>query len=160
MNTHSIQTTSLARIWIPLGAAVFLLALAVSAWAVPALRPLHVLQGLLYAAVVILAFRGSTWGLGAGFTVAVAWNSLNLFVTHLMQAGMVEMWSFLHTGHVQRPDTMMVPVGGVGHFVLLGACLAAAVQQPAGRSKWWKFAGGGALSIAYMALIIALALPS
>src|SRR5215469_10351154 len=113
------------RTWIPIGAGLFIVALAVSAMVVPQLRLLHLLQALIYVVVVILARRNSAWGFGAGFTVAVAWNSLNLFVTHLMQAGGVEFWSFLRTGHVRRLDTMMVPLGGIGHFILLVACLTA-----------------------------------
>jgi len=31
--------------------------------------------------------------LGAGLTIGVVWNSLNLFMTHLMQAGVVAFWS-------------------------------------------------------------------
>jgi hypothetical protein len=147
------------RVWIPLGAALFLVALAISAIVVPQLRLLHLLQSVIYIAIVILARRNSAWGFGAGVTIGVAWNSLNLFVTHLMQAGTVVFWSFVQTGHVQRLETMMVPVGGIAHFILIIACLAALFNQPKDNKKWWKFAGGAVLTIAYMALIILIARP-
>ena len=147
------------RVWIPIGATLFLIALTVSALVVPQLRPLHLLQALIYVAVVVLSFRNSPWGLGAGFTVAVAWNCLNLFVTHLMQAGAIAFWSFLRTGQVRRLDTMMVPVGGIGHFILIVACLGALFGLRTDNRKWFKFVLGGVLALAYLALIVAIARP-
>lgn len=41
-------------------------------------------------------------GFGAGFCVAVAWNSLNLFVTHFMQSGALLIWNFLRTGELEK----------------------------------------------------------
>ena len=147
------------RVWIPLGAALFLVALAISALVVPQLRLLHLLQSVIYIAIISLVRRNSAWGFGAGVMIGVAWNSLNLFVTHLMQAGMVLLWSFVRTGHLQRLDTMMVAVGGIAHFILIIACLAALFNQPKDNKKWWKFAGGAVLTIVYMALIILIARP-
>jgi hypothetical protein len=52
MNDGSVNQSSMTRVWIPIGAGLFLVALAVSAVAVPELRPLHFLQALIYVAVV------------------------------------------------------------------------------------------------------------
>ncbi len=73
--------------WIDVGAGLFLLALLVSAVLVPELRVLHSLQALIYVAVIVLARRNSAWGYGAGFSIAVLWNLMGLFVTQLIQAG-------------------------------------------------------------------------
>lgn len=146
------------RVWIPVGAALFILALVGSALVVPQLRLLHFLQGLIYVAVVALARRNSVWGFGAGAAVAVFWNGLELFVTHFMQAGAAVFWSFLRTGQVQRLDTMMVPLGGIGHFILIIACLIA-LRDANTKQKWLKFAGGGVIALAYFALIVFIALP-
>ena len=155
-----VKTTNVwTRVWIPTGAVIFVVALTGSALIIPQLRPLHLLQALVYVAVVILARRNSAWGFGAGFTVSVVWNSLNLFVTHLMQAGVVEFWSFLRTGQARRLDTMFVPLGGVGHFILMVACLAAFLELKTDKRKWSKFVFGGAVAVAYLALIIAIARP-
>jgi hypothetical protein len=54
---------------------------------------------------------------------------------------------------------MMVTLGGIGHFVLIVAALIALVRHNTEPQKWWKFAGGGVLSIAYFALIVAFARP-
>jgi hypothetical protein len=143
------------RLWISIGATLFVVALIGSAIIVPQLRVLHFFQGLIYVAVVVLAWRNSAWGFGAGFAIAVVWNGLGLFVTHLIQAGAIAMWSFLRTGHVQQLVPMMVTVGGVGHFILIAACLAAIFNRSTHQSKkWWKFTGGGLIVLAYFALII------
>ena len=152
-------SASSTRFWIPIGAALFIVALTVSALVVPQLRLLHFLQALIYVAVVILARRNSMWGFGAGVTIAVIWNSLQLFVTHLVQAGAVALWHFLSAGQVRRVDTMMVTLGCIGHFILIFACLAASVEDQGTDRKWWKFAGGGAIAVAYFVLIVAVALP-
>lgn len=120
---------------------------------------LHFLQGLIYVAIVILARRNSVWALSAGVTIAVVWNSLNLFLSHLAQAGVIVFLAFLRTGEVRRLDTMMVPVGCIGHFVLIIACLAAFFERKTDKNKWWKFLGGGLVTLAYFAVIIIIARP-
>jgi hypothetical protein len=159
MNDGSVNQSSATRVWIPIGAGLFLVALAVSAVAVPELRPLHFLQALIYVAVVILARRNNVSALGAGFTIAVAWNCLEFFGPHLIQAGAVMFWSFLHTGQVQHLETMMVPIGGISHFILIIACLSALFHQTTDTQKWWKFIAGGVVVLGYFALIVAIARP-
>jgi hypothetical protein len=159
MNPYPPKRYSSTDVWISIGAGLFLVALAVSALAVPQLRLLHLLQAFIYVAVVIFARRDNTYALGAGFTIAVAWNCVETFGPHLMQAGIVMFWSFLHTGQVQHLETMMVPVGGVGHFILVIACLTALFHQTTDTKKWWKFLAGGVLVLGYFALIIAIARP-
>jgi hypothetical protein len=159
MNRDLPNGSSSTRVWVQIGAGLFLIALAVSATVVPQLRLLHFLQALIYVAVIVLARRNSAWGFGAGVTIAIVWNSLNLFLTHFMQAGAIAFWSFVRTGQVRRLDTMMVTLGGIGHCILIAACLTAIFRQPSGNKKWWKFAGGGALTLAYFAVIVAVARP-
>ncbi|HEX4379640.1 MAG TPA: hypothetical protein VH022_06385 [Candidatus Acidoferrum sp.] len=141
------------------GVALFLLALAVSATIIPQLRPLHALQSLIYVAVLILTRRNSPWGFGAGTIIAIAWNSLNLFITHLFQAGAGQLWILLHGRHVTRPDTAMVTIGGIGHFILIAACIAGFLEQKPRAKNWAQFFAGGLLALAYMALIIATTAP-
>lgn len=140
-----------SRSWIAVGAIVFVVALAGSAIVVPQLRALHALQSLIYVAVIAL---DNAWALGAALAVAVAWNGLNLFVTHLAQAGAV---AVVH-GDVTRVDTMMVTLGTVGHFILIAGCVAA-IRTNDARNTWWKLAGGGLIGLAYLAAIIAVAAP-
>jgi hypothetical protein len=146
-------------VWIYMGAALFLVALLVSAILVPELRILHSFQALIYIAVIVLARRNSSWGYGAGFAMAVVWNGMSLFVTHLIQAGVVEFWSLPRTGRIEHLVPMVVALGGLGHFVLIFATLLAVVCHNTESRKWWKFAGGGALAIGYFALIVAFTQP-
>jgi hypothetical protein len=144
---------------IPIGVILFILALTLSAVFVPRLRPLHLFQALIYVAVIVLTRRNSPWGFGVGVTIAAAWNCLNLFVTHLFQAGAGQFWVLLHTGYVSRPDTLMVMVGGVAHFVLIIACMAGFIQLRPGIKQRGQFFAGGLLALAYFALIIVILVP-
>jgi hypothetical protein len=147
------------RVSILVGVGLFLLALAVSAAIIPELRLLHVLQALIYVAVIFLTRRNSPWGFGAGTIIAIAWNSLSIFITHLFQAGAGQVWIFLHGDHVTRPDAMMVTIGGIGHFILIIACVVGFLELRPTRKNWAQFFGGGFLVLAYMALIIATTAP-
>jgi hypothetical protein len=143
------------RVWIPLGAGLFIIALAVSAIVVPQLRSLHIFQAVIYVAVILLARKNSALGLGAGTTIAVAWNSLEWLGPHLIQAGAHELWAFLTTGHTRRPDTIMVFIGGIAHIVLIVACVAAFRQLRPGKKEWRQFLAGGLLVLGYFAVIVA-----
>ena len=152
------RATSLSRQHrlIFLGVGLFLAALAVSAFLEPQLRVLHALQSLIYVAVVVLARRNSPWGFGIGAIMAAAWNCLNLFVTHLMQTGMALLLSFIRTGHMGQPVTLMVAIGGIGHFLLLIACVIDFLELRPGTRQWGQFFAGGLLAIAYLALAVIL----
>jgi hypothetical protein len=147
------------RVSILVGGGLFLLALAGSAVIIPQLRLLHLLQALIYVAVFILTRRNSPWGFGAGTIIAIAWNSLSIFITHLFQAGVGQFWIFLHGDHITRPDTLMVTIGGIGHFILIIACVAGFLELRPTRRNWAQFFGGAFLVLAYMALIIATTAP-
>jgi hypothetical protein len=147
-----------AQLWTYIGAALFLVALLGSAIAIPGLRILHSFQALIYVVVVVLARRNSPWGYGAGFAIAIVWNGVEL-VAHVMQADAVAVWSSLRTGHVPPVVPMTVMLGGAAHCILVVAALFALIRHNTEARKWWKFAGGGVLSIAYFALIVAFARP-
>ncbi len=147
-----------AQLWTYIGAALFLVALLGSAMAIPGLRILHSFQALLYIAVVVLARRNSPWGYGAGFAIAIVWNGIEL-VAHIMQADAVAVWSSLRTGRVPPLVPMAVMLGGAAHFIFIVAALFALVPHNTEARKWRKFVGGGVLSIAYFALLVAFARP-
>jgi hypothetical protein len=152
------QATSLGRQHrlILLGVGLFLTALAISAFLEPQLRVLHAFQSLIYVAVVVLVRRNSPWGFGIGAIMAAAWNCLNLFVTHLMQTGMALLLSLIRTGHMGQPVTLMVAIGGIGHFLLLIACVIDFLALRPGIRQWAQFFAGGLLAIAYLALVVIL----
>jgi hypothetical protein len=145
------------RVSIPIASGLFILCLALSAAIVPQLHLLHVFQAMIYVAVIVLIRRNSAWGFGIGVIIPVAWNCLNLFVTHLFQAGAGQFWSLVRTGHVSRPDTLLVMIGGVAHFLLILACIVGFIQLRPRMKQWGQFFAGGLLALAYFALIIAIA---
>jgi hypothetical protein len=147
------------RISILIGVGLFILALTGSAVLIPQLRLLHLLQALIYVAVLVLTRRNSPSGFGAGVFIAAVWNGQSLFVTHLIQAGAGQFWTLLLTGHVSRPDTLMVLVGSIGHFILIIACIAGFIQLKPRMKQWGQFFGGGLLALAYFALIVITTAP-
>jgi hypothetical protein len=159
MKQNSVTGSPWVHVSILVGVGLFILALTLSAIFVPSLRLLHLFQSLIYVAVIVLTRRNSAWGFGMGVIIAVFWNGLNLFVTHLFQAGAGQFWSLVTTGHVTRPDTLMVMVGGMAHFLLIIACMAGFLQLRPGMKHWGKFFAGGLLTLAYLILIFAIAAP-
>ena len=148
-----IRTTILA------GAALFTFALIVSAIYEPGIRVLHTLQALIYVLVVILSFRGSPWGFGAGCTIAAFWNYINLFVTTFIRNGAEQFVTLFQTGTLARPDVALGAVAGAGHLLLVAACLAGFLRQRPGSRAWLQFVAGGMIAIAYFVLIIAVTGP-
>jgi hypothetical protein len=164
MDRGSATWISATRVWIPIAAALFTVALIVSAVVIPELRLLHALQAIIYVAIVILARSNSMWAIGAGLAIAVVWNGHGLFVSHSMQRGMTALWSFLQTGHMRELGPtpivpMMVLLGGIAHFVLIGACLAVLFDRRIDDKKPWKMVAGGVSVLAYFALIIIVSDP-
>jgi len=53
----------------------------------------------------------------------------------------------------------MVMVGGVGHFLLIVACMAGFLQLRPGTRQWVQFFAGGLLALAYLGLIIVTLAP-
>jgi hypothetical protein len=168
MSENPANSSGWTRVSISIGVGLLIVALAVSAFLVPQIRVLHVFQALIYVAIIVLTRRNSPWGFGIGVIIPAAWNCLNLFVTHLFQKGAVQFWTLAHTGHfwsllrtgqVRRPETMMVTVAGMAHFLIIIACIAGFIQlRPRGK-QWGQFFAGGVVALAYFAVIIALAAP-
>ena len=147
------------RMSISIGVGLFILALTLSAVFVPQLRLLHLFQALIYVAIIVFTGRNSPWGFGVGVIIPAAWNCLNLFVTHLFQAGAGQFWSLVRTGHVSRPDTLMVMIGGGAHFLLISACIAGFIQLRPRMKQWGQFFAGGFLALAYLALMVVTTAP-
>ena len=144
--------------WIVVGASLFLLALALSALAVPQLWLLHLLQAAIYIAVLVFARRSNPYGLGAGIAISIVWTGLE-WAAGIPQAGVALWWSLARNRQVDHLETMMVPVGCLGHAILLASCLLALRSQGAAHKVLWKSVGGGALALTYFAAIIWLTAP-
>ena len=142
------------RVSILVGAGFFIFALFLSAVYEPKIRVLHTLQALIYFAVIVLTRRNSAWGFGAGCIIAAFWNYINLFITTFIKNGLGQFSILLQTGQLPRPDIALAVIAAGGHFLLIIACLAGFLRQRPGARRWGQFLGGGALAVAYFALII------
>jgi len=135
------------------GAGLFIVALAVSALVDPSVWLLHTLQALIYVAVIVLARRESAWGFGAGFTIALLWNSVNLFVTGFIGAGVDALQAALRTGHLAEPGLLLVLVGACGHFLMIPGCLVCFLRRSPKLRQWAQFLGGAVLAFCALVLI-------
>ena len=134
---------------------VFILVLALSAVFDPSIRVLHAFQALIYVAVILLAWRNSAWGYGAGCLIAAFWNYTNLVHTTFIANGVRELSRALRTGQVQNPDQLIAIFAAAAHFILIGACVAGYARiKPKARWESAKLFGGGVLAIGYFAGII------
>jgi hypothetical protein len=136
------------------GSAFFIFALAVSAIFDPTIRVLHTLQALIYVVVIVLARRGSPWGFGAGFTIALLWNYINLFVTTFIAAGLHQLAELLRTGRLGRPDLLIAVFAAAGHFLMIVGCLVCFLHLKPKRRQWAEFVAAGVFAVAYFVLII------
>jgi hypothetical protein len=70
-----------------------------------------------------------------------------------------ELRTFFGTGHISRPETLMVFLGAIAHLVLIVACVAAFRGLHPKRGEWGGFLTGGLLVLAYFAAIVAILRP-
>ena len=136
-------------------AGFFTLALVLSAVFDPTIRVLHVLQALIYVAVIAGTGRNRAWAFGAGCTISALWNTINLVLTTFIAAGAHELVCLVRTGRLERPDLLVAVIAAGGHALLFAACLVGFLRmRPAVRS-WLAFAAGGIAAVGYFAAIIA-----
>ncbi len=143
-----------ATIPIVVGSVMFVLGLTVSALFAPEWRPLHVLQALIYVAIVALALRNSPWGFGAGMFVAAFWNWLSTFATTATRDGIAELVNVVQSGTVHRPDLLLSLVAFLGHLLVMLGCAVGVVRVRRDRRVWAKFVAGGVLALAYLLTIV------
>ena len=152
--SKSVTNPAWINVSILVGAGLFIIALIVSAVFDPKIRVLHVLQALIYIAVIVLTRKNSAWGFGAGCIIAAFWNYINLFVTSFVKAGLQQLSTLLRTGQLHRPDLLIAVIAASGHFLLIVACLAAFLRTRPGVRRWGQFMAGGVLAVAYFVAII------
>ena len=137
---------------IAVGSAMFVFGLAVSAAFAPEWRVLHVLQALIYIAVVTLTWRKYPAGFGAGLAMAVFWNTLLL--TTAARDIMQELGTLVRTGQPHRPDLLLSLFAACGHILIILACIAGFFRiRPAAR-QWAQGIAGGVAALAYLIAIV------
>lgn len=135
----------------------FIFILVLSALYDNSIRILHTFQAVIYVIVIILSFRQSAWGYGAGCFIAVFWNWTNLIHTTFIASGLHEFTTAIQTGQVSNPDKLIAVIAAAAHFVLICSCLAGYFRiRDKGLGKLIKFIGGGLLAVSYFVIIIFL----
>ncbi len=148
--------------WLTLiGASVFILALGVSAYWQADIRWLHFFQAAMYVATMALSFRGSRWGYFIGISAAGLWDFMNIFATTFFFNGLQQLSSWVHTGHLARPDLLIAVPAWFSNFLVVCGCLWA-YSRSSGKSlsDIWRFAITFALTTGFFALDMALFQPS
>ncbi|MFY9825610.1 MAG: hypothetical protein WAM82_29825 [Thermoanaerobaculia bacterium] len=135
------------------GASLFIVALVGSALFDPSIWVLHTLQALIYVGVMVLARRGSALGFGAGFTIALLWNSANIFATGFVAAALHSLLTLLRTGQITRPVLLLILVGTAGHFLMIAGCAAGFFRTRPRLRQWAEFLGGAMLGFVALVLI-------
>ena len=144
----------LATALIVTGSVMFVLGLAVTAVFAPEWRALHVLQALLYATVVGLAWRSSAWGFGLGIFVALFWNGLSIAVTPGTRDAVIEFIRVIGGGPNPRPDLLLALFAFTGHvLIIIGCAFGFARLRPRLRESA-QFVGGGVIGLVYLAVIV------
>jgi hypothetical protein len=121
---------------------------------------LHILQSLIYVAVIFLSLRHSKWGYGIGISIAALWNAYNTKSGFVFNAGFHQWHLFLTSGHITNPVQFVAPIGYFAHVLLIGALLWAYIRLRE-KSAWDPLILLGSLAgtFAYFLACIALTWP-
>jgi hypothetical protein len=106
-----------------IGAIVFIVVLAVSAYFEADIRWLHFFQAWMYLATIALSLRGNRWGYFIGISAAGLWDYANLFATTFFFNGLQQLSQWMHTGHVDRPDLLIAVPAWFSNFLVIVGCL-------------------------------------
>jgi len=145
-------TRSRAPLWlIAPGAAVFIVALAVSAVFDAGLRALHFFQAWLYIATVVLSIRGSRWGFFIGISTAAFWNYA-LFFTSPLFSDLVKTPT--------RPDVLLQTLAWFGNVAIIaGSLWAYSRLSERGRADGGRFVLAFVGCTGFLAIIVAIFTP-
>jgi hypothetical protein len=132
---------------------MFVFGLAISAAFAPEWRVLHVLQALIYVALVATTRRKSALGFGAGLAVAAFWNALSV-VTGAARDGIQELGTLARTGHTQHPDVLLSLFAACGHVLIIIGCVVGFIRiRPIAR-QWAQLLVGGVVALGYLIAIV------
>lgn len=133
------------------GAAVFVLALAVSAIFEADLRWLHFFQAWLYIATVGLSIRGNRWGYFVGISAAVLWDYALFFTSPLFS-------ELLKTP--TRPDVLLQTLAWFGNLAIVAGSVWAYARLPnRPRGDWLRLGLAFLGSTGFLVLIVAIFTP-
>jgi hypothetical protein len=121
--TTARSESNLPQWLIFVGAVVFILMLAVSAFWEASIRWLHFFQAWMYLATIVLSFRRSRWGYFIGLSAAGLWDYTNVFANTFLYNGIEQLMGWIHTGHLQRPDLLIAIPAWLANFLVVVGCV-------------------------------------
>lgn len=143
-----------------IGGAFFILVLAVSAFWEADIRWLHFFQAWMYIATIALSLRGSRWGYFIGISVAGLWDYANVVATSFLWSGLIELWDWIHSGHLARPDLLIAVPAWLSNLLIVIGCAWGYSRRP-GKSfgDIGRFIAAVVVSTAFFAADMALFQP-
>ena len=113
----------LPKLLIITGSCMFIFVLWLSAYLEPDIRWLHFFQAWMYVITILLVLRGNRWGYFIGFSAAVFWDYINVFVTNFFASGLRWVGAWITTGNFQRLDQMVSVPGWIGNLLIVVGCI-------------------------------------
>ncbi len=104
------------HVLIYISASVFIAILQLTGWMEASIRTLHMAQTLIYVAIIVLCYRRSVVGYGAGIGIATFWNLGNLFVTTFIRSGWSTLIHLVRTGSDPHPELIVAPIAATAHL--------------------------------------------
>lgn len=158
--TRSERRIRAAEWLILIGASIFIVALAVSAYWEADIRWLHFFQAWMYIATIALSLRGNRWGYFIGISAAGFWDYGNVVATSFFWNGLQQLSGWMHTGQLARPDLLIaVPAWFSNLLVMIGCAWAYARQDEKRASDIVKFLISFALTSGFFAADMAIFQP-
>jgi len=150
---NASRESSLPQWLILVGAMVFILMLAVSAYWEADIRWLHFFQAWMYVATIVLSFRRSRWGYFIGLSAAGLWDYTNVFANTFLYNGIEHLMEWIRTGHLQRPDLLIAIPAWLSNFLVIIGCLWGYLRlRDKSLNDAWKFALTFVLTTGFFAL--------
>ena len=130
-------------------AALFVIALIISAIADSSIRVLHMFEALPYIAAPLLCRAKPKMGYMAAFACGAFWIWTAGFLTTFIRNGFERIMMLLQTGHVDRPDILLAVPAFLGTLGMVAFSFIGYVQV---KNKSWKDAGLLCLSVLFICL--------
>ena len=142
------------------GCLIFIGVLALSGYVERDVLILHVLQSLIYVTVIWLSLQHSRWGYAIGISIALIWNSYNLFTGFVFRAGFRQWGLLFHGKAVTNLVQFSAPIAWFDHLLLIVLLVLAYMRLDDRRwSDALRMLGALAGTFVYFATIIALTWP-
>ena len=125
--------SKIPRWLIVVGASIFILMLDMSAYWEADIRWLHFFQAWMYIATIVLGLRRNSLGYFIGLSAAGLWVYANLFVTTFFLNGLQQLWQWIHTGQLARPDVLIAVPAWLSNLLVVIGCVWGYFQLPAKR---------------------------